>query len=190
MFCYSLTIRQYGGNLFRRGDKKNFTMRKENGKVNYRYVDAGWIDVSDLGKLHVIFSRKGEEKRILGIITDDPEPSAVGIIKTYTERWSIEVFFKDAKQLLGLGQYQNGSYRAAVIHLHLVCFAYALLTHVAIEREGAQGREKRKKAARLSTGGLQNELRRIVWDDLCVYLRGLQSGDAVIGEIERLLFAA
>lgn len=181
---------KYGRSLFRRMEKKSLVMRKESGKVSYTYVDAGWLDVSDLGKLHLVFSRKGVDRGILGIVTDDSELCAVGIIREYNRRWSIEVFFKDAKQLLGLGQYQNGSYRAAVIHLHLVCFAYALLTHIAIEREGAKGIEKRNKAARLSTGGLQNELRRMVWEDLCEYLRGQRSGDAVIGELDRLLFAA
>lgn len=181
---------KYGKNLFGRIEKKSFIMRKESGKVNYTYVAAGWLEVSDMGKLHVVFSRKDRGKGILGIVTDDPELSMVGIIKAYNERWSIEVFFKDAKQLLGLGQYQNGSYRAAVTHLHLVCFAYALLTHIAIEREGAKGREKRNKAATLSTGGLQNELRRIVWDDLSEYLRGLESGEMVLNELKRLLIAA
>ena len=91
--------------------------------------------------------------------------------------------------LLGLGQYQNGTYRAAVTHLHLVCFAYALLTHIAIERECAQGKRKRK-AAKLSTGDLQNELRRIVWDDTADYLKELPSGNQVIKELDRLLIAA
>jgi SRSO17 transposase len=181
---------KYGRNLFWRREKKNFVIRKESGKVSYTYVDAGRLDVSDMGKLHVVFSRKGHDRKILGIVTDAPELAAAGMIRAYNERWSIEVFFKDAKQLLGLGQYQNGSYRAAVTHLHLVCFAYALLTHIAIEREGAQGKRKSKKAAKLSTGGLQNELRRIVWEDMADYLKEFTSGDLVVKELERLLIAA
>jgi SRSO17 transposase len=187
-----LKVGKYGRNLFRRKEKekKNFVIHKESGKVNYTYVDVGWLDVSNLGKLHVLFSRKGRDKKILGIVTDDPELSGADMIRTYNERWSIEVFFKDAKQLLGLGQYQNGSYIAAVTHLHLVCFAYALLTHIAIEREGAQGKRKSKKAAKLSTGRLQNELRRIVWEELADYLKELPSGDQVVKELERLLIAS
>jgi hypothetical protein len=70
---------------------------------------------------------------------------------------------KDGKQLLG-AQYQNGTYGAAVTHLHLVCFAYALLTHIAIKREGAKGKKKKRKvAAPPSIAQLQNEFRRIVW---------------------------
>ena len=185
-----LKVGKYGRNLFRRRPKEGFTIKKGKGPVNYSFVDAGWLGVSDLGKLHVVFSRKGRDKKILGIVTDDLELSAADVIRAYNERWSIEVFFKDAKQLLGLGQYQNGSYRAAVTHLHLVCFAYALLTHIAIEREGAQGKEKSKKTVKLSTGGLQNELRRIVWEDLAEHLKELPSGDLVVKELERLLTAA
>ena len=110
------------------------------------------------------------------------------MIRTYDDRWSIEVFFKDSKQLLGLGQYQNVSYEAAVTHLHLVCFAYGLLTHVAISRKGAQG--KQKSTARLSTGDLQNEVRRIVWDDLTDHLKQFSSGNQIVKELERLLIAA
>jgi len=178
----------YGKNLFRRARKKTLILCKSSGHVRYTYVDAGWLTVGGLGELHVIFSRKKREPKALGIVTDDPALSPRSIIKAYDDRWSIEVFFKDAKQLLGLGQYQNGSYRAAVTHLHLVCFAYALLTHIAIQREGAQA--KRKNAARLSTGDLQNELRRIVWNDLADYLNELPSGNSVVKELDRLLMTA
>jgi len=178
----------YGSRLFRRRPKKTFSICKSKGRVKYTYVDAGWLNVSDLGRLHVIFSRKKADPRILGLVTDDPKLSASQMIRTYDDRWSIEVFFKDSKQLLGLGQYQNVSYEAAVTHLHLVCFAYALLTHVAISREGAQG--KQKSIARLSTAGLQNEVRRIVWDDLTDYLKQFSSGNQIVKELERLLIAA
>jgi len=178
----------YGGSLYRRRKKKTFSIRKSKGYVKYAYVDAGWLDVSKLGRLHVIFSRKKTDPRILGLVTDDPKLSASQMIRTYDDRWSIEVFFKDSKQLLGLGQYQNVSYEAAVTHLHLVCFAYALLTHIAIVREGAKG--KQKSTAQLSTAGLQNEVRRIVWDDLTEYLKHFSSGTQIVKELERLLIAA
>ncbi len=174
--------------MFRRQNKKTFSICKSKGLVKYAYVDAGWLNVSSLGRLHVIFSRKKTDPRILGLVTDDPKLSASQIIRTYDDRWSIEVFFKDSKQLLGLGQYQNISYEAAVTHLHLVCFAYALLTHVAISREGAQG--KQNSTARLSTADLQNEVRRIVWNDLTNHLKQFSSGNQIIKELERLLIAA
>jgi SRSO17 transposase len=181
---------KYGRNLFRRGSKQSMSIKKGDRVVHYTYVDAGWLDVSDLGKLHVVFSRKGKEKSILGIVTDDPELSAGEMVKAYDRRWSIEVFFKDTKQLLGLGQYQNGTYRAAVIHLHLVCFAYALLTHIPTKCRGGEKGKQKQRAVELSTSRLQNELRRIVWEDLTSYLKKLPDGDSVIHELERLLIAA
>jgi SRSO17 transposase len=179
----------YGVNLFKRSPKKNYTLKKDHGIVRYRYVDAGKMQVSDLGKLHVVFSRKNGAKKPLGLVTDDPKLSALTMIKTYNQRWSIEVFFKDSKQLLGLGQYQNLSYEAAVTHLHLVCLAYALLTHIAMDGEGAQGK-RTVTAKTLSTADLQNEVRRIVWDDLTGHLKQLSSATRIIKELKRLLIAA
>lgn len=179
---------KYGKNLFRGQKKDTFAIHKSKGLVKYIYVDAGWLIVSKLGKLHVVFSHKAIEHRILGLVTDDPKLSACHIIRTYVDRWSIEVFFKDGKQSLGLGQYQNLSLEAAVTHLHLVCMAYALLTHIAIQREDAKG--KRKAAAPLSTAELQNELRRLVWEDLTAYLKQFSSGDQIVKELGRLLAAA
>jgi SRSO17 transposase len=179
---------RYGRNLFARQTKKHLSICKSHGQVHYTYVDAGWLGVGKIGKLHVLFSRKKAESKILGLVTDDPKLSASQMIRTYDARWSIEVFFKDSKQLLGLGQYQNVSLEAAVTHLHLVCFAYALLTHIAIQSEGAKG--KRKPVASLSTTDLQNEVRRIVWDDLTEYLKQFSRGTQIVKELGRLLVAA
>jgi SRSO17 transposase len=111
----------------------------------------------------VVFSRKGTVKKILGLVIDDPELSAAGLIQVYDRRREIEQWLKDAKQLLGLGQYQNRPYRAAVIHLHLVCFAYALLTHLRMERYGAQGQRTREKTADRATATAQDQLRALIW---------------------------
>jgi hypothetical protein len=96
---------------------------------------------------------------------------------------------KDVKQLLGLGHYQNRSYWAAVTHLHLVCFAYALLTHLRIERTGAQGQRTRHKAADLSTAAAQDQLRSLLWEDLITYLQEECPYQPVIEELERLRVA-
>jgi hypothetical protein len=71
----------------------------------------------------------------------------------------IEQFFKHSKQLLGLGQYQDRPYRAAVTHLYLLCFANALLTHLSLARIRAQGQPTLDKAAKLSTAATQDQLR-------------------------------
>jgi len=111
----------YGRHLVRHHCKKTYHIHKTRGHVKYTYVDAGWLEVSHSGTLHV------------------------------------------------------------------VCFAYAFLTHVAIRSEGAQG--KRKAAVRLSSLELQNEVRRIDWEDLTAHLKQLFNGTQIVKELERLLIA-
>jgi len=93
------------------------------------------------------------------------------------------------KQLLGLGQYKNRPYRAAVIHLPLVCFAYALLTHLRMTRHGAQGHRTDHKAADRSTAAAQEQLRCLVWDDLVAHLKEKHHDESIIAELERLRVA-
>jgi SRSO17 transposase len=179
----------YGVHCFKTRKISSMKLSKENGIAYYHYVDAGCIEVSKLGPVHVIFSRKNTERKILAIVTNHPHFKAADIIKSYGVRWNIEVFFKDTKQLLGLGRYQNRSYNAAVTHLHLVCFAYALLTHIAITNGACEKVKKTKKAHR-SIRILQNELRRIIWEDTAKYLKELPNENSVFKELYRLLVAA
>jgi SRSO17 transposase len=186
---WKLKAGRYGRNQFRRRCTDLLVITKPHGSARYRFVDAGWLQVGTLGPLQVVFSRKGMAKKILGLVTDAPDLSAADVIRTYDKRWTIEQWVKDVKQLLGLGQYQNRSYRAAVTHLHLLCFAYALLTHLRIERTGAQGHRTHRKAADLSTPAAQDQLRSLVWDDLVAYLREDNHGEPIIEELERLRVA-
>jgi SRSO17 transposase len=186
---WKLNAGRYGRNQFRRRRTETLGLTKPHGSARYRFVDAGWLQVSTLGPLHVVFSRKGNAKKILGLVTDAPQLSAADIIRTYDKRWTIEQWVKDVKQLLGLGQYQNRSYGAAVTHLHLVCFAYALLTHLRITRTGAQGYRTRDKAADLSTAAAQDQLRSLLWEDLLTYLKEECPDQPLIEELERLRVA-
>jgi hypothetical protein len=71
----------------------------------------------------------------------------------------------------------------------LVCFAYALLTHLRVARNGAQGQRTRKKAADLSTAAAQDQLRGVLWEDLITDVREKRHGQPVIEELERLRVA-
>src|SRR4029450_3824407 len=56
-----------GRNLFRRRRTDTLDLAKPYGSVRYRFVDAGWLEVSKLGPLHVVFSRKGSANKVLGL---------------------------------------------------------------------------------------------------------------------------
>jgi hypothetical protein len=178
-----------GRNLLRWRRTEPLVLTKSQGQTRYRCIDAGWLRVSHLGPLHVVFWRKGTARKILGLVSDAPALSATGRIWTYEKRWAVEPFFKDRQQLLGLGPYQNRPYGAAVTHLHLVCFADALLTHLRLERYGAQDQRTHKKAADLSTAAAQDHLRGLLRDDLITYVREKRHGQPVIEELERLRMA-
>jgi hypothetical protein len=178
----------YGSYCFKTKEKLKMQILKESAIANFTYVDAGWIQISKLGLSHLIYSRKNSERKILALVTDNPKLKAKDIIRSYNIRWNIELFFKDSKQLLGLGRYQNRSYKAAVTHLHLVCFAYALLTHIAIN--GICEKTKKNEKAYGSMKNLQNILRRIIWEDTAQYLKELPNENSVFKELSRLLVAA
>jgi len=57
------------------------------------------LEVSYLGRLHIVFSRKGATRKTLGSVTDDSEPSAAGLSQVYEKQWGLERRVKGAKPL-------------------------------------------------------------------------------------------
>lgn len=160
-------------------------------QTTYETADAGWLDLSHIGYVHLVCSRRKGEPRRLGLVTESKELSVSAMVRGYAERWWIEQFFKDAKQHLGLGQYQNGSMRADVNHTYLVCFAYALLTHLSRKAHGEKGKPKNAAAkTSLSIGSMQNALRRQTFlATIADVDRRCPSGDLFVKELKRLLVA-
>jgi hypothetical protein len=183
---WKLKAGRSGRNLCRRRRTATRVLVKPPGEVRDRDLDAGWLHVSQLGGLPVVFARQGAARKILGLVTDDPEVSAAGLIRAYDRRWASEQWLKDSKPLLGLGHYQHRPYRAAVIHLPRVGFADALLTHLRIAHRGAQGQPTRKKAVNLSTATAQDQLRGLRWEDLVASLKEHSHEKSVLAELERL----
>jgi len=180
---------RYGKHLCRRRRTPTGVLAKPQGVVCSRVGDAGWLEVSQRGQRQGVCSRPGSARKILGRVTDAPALSGAGLLRTDETRWAVEPFFTDSKPLLGRGHYQNRPYRAAVTHRHLVGFAYALLTHLRIERHGAQGQRAHRNAADMSVATAQEALRGVLWDDLVAYRKETHRGEAVLAELERLRVA-
>ena len=58
--------------------------------------------------------KKDKESKWVAFLSTDIRLHSFTIIKKYTKRWTIEVFFKECKQLLGLGKDQNNDFNAQV----------------------------------------------------------------------------
>ena len=181
-------VATYKKKAFKKGKKKRLYLGQ---KVQFAYKDMGWRQIRRLGRARIVLSRKNSQRKILAIVTDHPTLSAENIIRAYANRPQVEQFFKDAKQLLGLGQYQNRSYKAAVTHLHLVLFAYALLTHLRLYKaRGAKGKRKRREVAGMSVFEAQIQLRHLVWEEIVKYLEQIREPKRVFKELRRLIVAA
>ncbi len=68
-----------------------------------------------------------ERDRTKYLATSELSLSNAEHVRWYRHRWPIEVFFRDTKQLLGLGRSQARQPQAVLTHLVLVCVAYVTL---------------------------------------------------------------
>ena len=114
----------------------------------------------------------------------------IKIVADYLKRWSIEMFIKNEKQHLGLGDYRVLRYQAVVRHLHLVDCAYACLTHLSLKSQGAQGNKESKKVLRLEPiSKLKDTMRRTIWQENVQDVIKYSHEKPVIRRLEKLLAA-
>lgn len=106
--------------------RKSKSGLKRSRKTGFFYMSfVGEID----GSLVKIFlTRKGKNGNWHTLISTDTSLSYNKMIKTYHIRWSIEVFFKEAKQLLGLGKSQSTNFDVQVAQMTITMIQYLLLS--------------------------------------------------------------
>ena len=71
--------------------------------------------------------KKEKETKWVAFLSTDTRLHASTIIKKYTKRWTIEVCFKECKQLLGLGKDHSNDFNAQVFSTMASFFRYNLL---------------------------------------------------------------
>ena len=85
-------------------------------------------------KVCVYISKRGKSGKWHTLITTDRTLKFVKAIEVYSIRWSIEVFFKEAKQLFGLGKCQSTNFDVQIAQITILMTQY-LLTSIRYRME-------------------------------------------------------
>ena len=93
-----------------------------------RYYETT-IEMPELGKVKLCLCRKIKHKEWKAIISTDISMSALAIMKVYAIRWSIEVFFKEAKTLLKMGKCQSVDFDAQIANISLSLLLYTIMAY-------------------------------------------------------------
>jgi len=78
-------------------------------------------------EVKIFFVRYGRQKKWRIILCSDTKLRFHQVLKIYQIRWSIEVFFKEMKQYLGMEKCQSRNFNAHIAHLTLGCMTYLAL---------------------------------------------------------------
>jgi SRSO17 transposase len=98
------------------------------------------VKLNQLGKVRLVVSRN-EKREYVFLVTDHLRVPMVEVIHRYDLRCDIECYFRDAKQHLGLGDYQMRSLQGIVRHLYAVMIACILLVQLKLSLAEAQACE-------------------------------------------------
>ena len=86
-------------------------------------------------KLKIVFVQKPEQDKWYAFAATNTNLSAEAILAAYSKRWSIEVYFKNAKQYLNLGKEQMSNLDSIIASDALVMMRYAVLTYIAAKHK-------------------------------------------------------
>ena len=98
---------------------------KRNRKFNASYIKVPvWYDNR---RVNLFFVKLGSGSKWKAFITNDLELGFNNLMETYHIRWSIEIFFKDAKQHLQLGKCQCNNFDSQIGATTLAMMQYIML---------------------------------------------------------------
>ena len=101
---------------------------KELEERKYRWFYETRVVMKNAGEIKlVILKERINSRNCKFIVSNDISMDGLKVFEYYKKRWSIEVFYRDCKQYLGMSEYQVRKLDAVVIHLHLVFLTYTLL---------------------------------------------------------------
>lgn len=112
------------------------------------------VRIPSIGKVRLVISFETPELSgtYAVLVSNRTDWSASEILFRYLQRWSIETFYRDGKQLLGLGDYRMRTLEAIQAHWCLVFVAYSLLHLACLPPSSPKRRGKVPSLPRQSIG--------------------------------------
>ena len=100
----------------------------DNNDGQYRYCMEKVTEIKGgMTVKFLFFKEKQDDKGALVLMTNALDMPVQDVLRYYKMRWDVEVFYRDCKQYLGMGEYQVRKIDVGVIHLLLVILAYTIL---------------------------------------------------------------
>lgn len=97
---------------------------KRNRKSGYYYLETV-VTLDGIG-LKMFFSRKGKHGKWKTFVSTDLSLNFDKMIEIYSTRWTIEVFFKESKQLFGMGKEQSTDFDSQIAATTISCMQYLI----------------------------------------------------------------
>ena len=97
-------------------------------KLNTRYF-AVVVQYEGVGDVKLYLCRFPYQKQWRVFLSTDTSLSFLAMMEIYATRWTIEVFFKEMKQHLRLGQCQSRNFDAQIAHVTTCCILYTFLAY-------------------------------------------------------------
>jgi hypothetical protein len=96
------------------------------------------VDLPLSGTVRLVLVR-WSKKQWHGFLCTETDLPAEDILNYYARRWAIEVYFRDAKQLLALGQGQSECFDALIAWTSIVMIRYLLLVYILSRKQRLAG---------------------------------------------------
>ena len=151
------------------------------------YCFAFNAHLPSLGKVRLVISYSNPqlEGTYAILVTNQLSWNAQKILETYLLRWPIETFYRDAKQLLGLGDYRMRQSNAFQKHWTLVFVAYSFLHLDCLSLSSS----KKSSSPNRTIGEIVRQQTQILIEKLLVHAHQLLSQGMDVTELCAQLFA-
>jgi hypothetical protein len=127
MYKIAKTNFEYNGKKYTYSQLRNKLGKvKRCRKLRLHYKEA--VVMYNGKQVKLFFSRQGRRGKWKTFITTDTGLSFIKMVEIYQTRWSIEVFFKEAKQLLGLSKCQSSDFDAQIADATITMVQFILLS--------------------------------------------------------------
>ncbi|MFZ2631264.1 MAG: transposase [Desulfosalsimonadaceae bacterium] len=126
---------EYQGAVYSLKELWRQVARKKTTLIDKYQVKGACIDVSlpKTGPVRILFISDGK-KEWHALLCTDMLLEGADILGYYARRWAIEIFFKDAKQMLCLGKEQSNTFDAAIACYSIMMLRYLLLVYLVSKR--------------------------------------------------------